>query len=83
MNKIQDSKIRIKLVRTQKDFRVKYKHEKKYYVFNVTVTNIMEGYKLGQVVDVKRMKYNIEDCKEPLSRKTVREIKETIAKKFE
>lgn len=77
-----DSKMRIKLLQTRKKFWVKYRSKSKIYVFNVIATDNMEGVVTGRVIDIKRMKYHQDDCKEVLQRKAMKDMKENIIKRF-
>jgi predicted small secreted protein len=78
-----ESKMKIKLLQTRKLFRTTYGHKGKKFVFNVTVTDAMEGFVTGRMIEIKRMKYHKDDCDASISRGVMKEIKADITKRFE
>ena len=79
---IPESHIKIRLIQTEKKFVVRYKHEKRYYVFNIKLSDDMRGTDIIRDIEIRRMKLHREDCKHPLTRKTMEQIKNNIKYRF-
>lgn len=73
----------ITLLKTEKNFRIKYTISGKSYVFMVKMTYLMNQSGIDRVTDIKRMRHHQNDCHEVLKKKDLVRIKEEINERLE